>query len=173
MEIILDKEKYDKIWEKIDCEFMFTGRGDNWISLPFETKKYRLNSIFSDEQEKIVNSVFCGVNPKDMYALDWQHDCFIYNPCEEIPPYYWFYDEKRDCNVYFPSYYPNGDYYFFVSLDWRLGLYGHPWRKEIIVAGNELIREFEKVKDELDITEILESPKKRKRKWNLWNSTTK
>ena len=31
---------------------------------------------------------------------------------------------------------PNGDYYFFVSKDWSVGLYGHPWRKELIVVGD-------------------------------------
>lgn len=90
-----------------------------------------------------------------MYALDWQHDCFVFSPNEDIPLYYWYHDTGRDCNVYFPSYYPNGDFYFFISLDWKIGLFGHPWNKEIYVMGEELINEFDRIKEKLDITEIL------------------
>lgn len=43
---------------------------------------------------------------------------------------------------------------FFVSLDWLLGMYGHPWKKEIIVVGEKLIQEFEKVQNALNITEL-------------------
>ncbi len=112
-----------------------------------------MNSFFTEEQEKIINSIFCRVNPRDMYALDWNHDCFIYNPCEEMPSDYWFYDAERNCNVFFPSYYPNGDYHFFASFDWTIGLYGHPWKEEIIVAGEPLIQEFENARRVLNITD--------------------
>lgn len=158
MKIILDKDKYNAIWDKIEYDFLFSPcyktNNDCWLSFPIKSKKYRLNCVFSQEQEKIINSIFCRVNAKDMYALDWQHDCFIYNPCEEIPLDYWFYDIERNCNVYFPSYYPNGDYHFFASFDWSLGLYGHPWKEEIIVVGENLIQEFEKVQSVLNITEL-------------------
>ena len=157
MEIILDRNQYDGIWNKIYDEFLFSPSckaiGDTWLYFPIESKKYRLNGVFSEEEERIVNSIFCRVHGKDMYALDWRHDCFIYNPCEEIPLDDWFYDTERNCNVYFPSYYPDGDYHFFASFDWSIGLYGHPWQKELIVVGEKLIREFEKSRDMLAVTE--------------------
>ncbi len=152
----LDRNKYDEIWNKICDDFhfhpSFQPDPKPWILLPMTHKKYHLNGVFTEEQEKIINSIFCRVNAKDMYALNWCHDCFIYNPCEEIPLGYFFYDTERNCNVYFPSYYPNGDFYFFASFDWSIGLYGHPWRNEIIVAGEKLIQEFDKVQDMLNIT---------------------
>ena len=160
MEIILDRGKYDYIWDKICRDFLFSpsckDSSDLWLSfpIPIRFQRYRLNCYFSEEQEKIINSIFCKVHPQDRYALDWQHDCVIYNPCEEIPLDYWFYDTERDCNVYFPSYYPDGDYHFFASFDWQIGLYGHPWRKEIIVVGEKLIYEFEKVQGMLGIEEL-------------------
>jgi len=156
MKIILDKDKYNAIWDKIYDDFLFSpschANTDSWLFFPGKSRKSRLTSIFSEEQEKIINSVFCRVNAEDMYALDWRHDCFIYNPCEEIPYDYWFYDAVQNCNVYFPSYYPDGDYHFFASFDWSLGLYGHPWKKEIIVVGEKLIEEFEKARSVLNIT---------------------
>lgn len=153
-----DRNEYDEIWDKILDDFHFYPYYDaeprSWILLPMPHKKYHLNNCFTEEQEKIINSIFCRINAKDMYALDFRHDCFIYNPCEEIPLYYWFHDKERDCNVYFPSYYPDGDFHFFVSFDWSIGLYGHPWRNEIIVAGEKLIQEFDKVQEMLNITEL-------------------
>lgn len=159
MKLILDDNQYNDIWDKIYRDFRFfpsckDHSDDLWLSFPITCKRYRLNGLFSEEQEKIINSIFCRVNAGDMYALDWQHDCFIYNPCEEIPLGYRFYDTERNCNVYFPGYYPDGDYHFFTSFDWSAGLYGHPWKKEIIVVGEKLIREFEKVQDMLRITEL-------------------
>lgn len=160
MEIILDNHLYKAIWDKISEDFHFNPSykiyPGPWLLLPMKQKKYHLNGTFTftKEQEKIINSIFCRINPENMYALDWQHDCFIYNPCEEIPLDYWFHDAERGCNVYFPSYYPNGDFHFFASFDWSIGLYGHPWRNEMIVAGERLIEEFEKVQDLLDITKL-------------------
>lgn len=154
----LERNKYEDIWDKICDDFHFypsyKAYPKPWILLPMSHKKYYLNGVFTEEQEKIINSIFCKVNAEDMYALDWRHDCFIYNPCEEIPLDYWFYDIERNCNVYFPSYYPNGDYHFFASFDWSIGLYGHPWKKEIIVVGEELIQEFDKMQNMLNITEL-------------------
>ena len=46
-------------------------------------------------------------------------------------------------NVYFPSYYPNGDYHFFIDKDWSFGMFGHPWKQEIVVWGKELIEMFD------------------------------
>ncbi|MBD5093657.1 MAG: DUF2716 domain-containing protein [Subdoligranulum sp.] len=162
MQIILDPDQYDRIWDKVQHEFHFSPYGSPygctdqspWISFPFPCKKYRLDRLFSEEQEKIIRSIFRNINPREMYALDWQHGCFLYDPREEIPFGYWFHDATRNCNVYFPSYYPDGDYHFFASLDWSIGLYGHPWREEMIVAGEALIREFERVQNALPVTAL-------------------
>ena len=154
MKVILEETSYDKIWKKVVEEFRFNPRKEQWISFSAKCKKYKLNSIWGDLEEKCVNSIMLKVIGQDMYALDWQHDCFIYNPIEEIPLNYSYYDEERNVNVYFPSYYPNGDFYFFSSLDWSLGIYGHPWKSEIVVVGEKMISNFEKSKEVLNITEI-------------------
>ena len=84
-----------------------------------------------------------------MYALDWNHDCFEFSPMEDISMNYNYYDPDRQCQVYFPTYYPDGDYYFFIDSTWDCGIFGHPWRNEIIVTGKELIKRFEKNKGRL------------------------
>ncbi|MBP0966196.1 MAG: DUF2716 domain-containing protein [Oscillospiraceae bacterium] len=153
MQIILDEKEYLEIWDSVYAEYWFEREAAEWLRLPLPHKKYRLRELWTEEQERIVNSIFSRLCPQTMYALDWQHDCFLFSPTENIPPDFWFHDAERDCNVYFPCYYPNGDFHFFLSSDRQLGLFGHPWREEIYVMGNELIAEFDHMQDQLGLAE--------------------
>lgn len=154
MQVILNKNDYDAVWDKILLDFKFRSSEENWLSLPLTSKKYHLSEIWTEKQEKLINEIFKRSVQSQMYALDWQHDCFIYDPYEDIASGYFYFDEDRECNVYFPSYYPDGDYYFFISMDWKCGLFGHPWKSEIYVMGEPLIEEFDKLKDILKLSEI-------------------
>ena len=155
MKIILDNKEYKNIWDNIYSNFKFDPSVDQKVN-PFEFDNdyvcYKLNSVWSEEQEKIVNEIFKEISQDNLYALDWNHDCFEYNPSENIELDYHYHDNDRNVEVYFPSYYPNGDYYFFVSKDLKYGMLGHPWRKEIYVFGKELIEAFSKNENELNIT---------------------
>ena len=42
-------------------------------------------------------------------------------------------------DAYFPDFYPDGDYYFFVQRDLKWGYLGHPWRREIWIFGVPLL----------------------------------
>lgn len=53
--------------------------------------------------------------------------------------------------MYFPTYYPNGDYHLFFDPDWNYGIFGNPWKKEIIIMGKILIEKFESNKTNLNI----------------------
>lgn len=156
MQVILDEKEYNYVWDKIFSVYKFAPlyrdwSEREWIVLPGETKKYSLKGPWTSDQEKLVNQCFKQINTSDMYALDWHHDCFLFNPNEDIPYEYWYHNEERNCNVYFPSYYPDGDYHFFITKDWRLGLFGHPWKQEIYVMGRELIEKFDMLKEDLDL----------------------
>jgi len=51
-------------------------------------------------------------------------------------------DENYPCggyNAYFPEFYPNGDYFFFVAKDLSWGYLTHPWQNKIWVYGDSLI----------------------------------
>lgn len=147
MRVIADKDLYQKIWDKIFSEYSFYPSADShrkWLKPGGVFQKFLLTTLWDERQEAIVNTILCEVIGEEMYALDWQHDCFLFDPNERIPTGYAYFDNERNCSVYFPAYYPNGDYHFFVSKNWAFGLYGHPWRKELIVVGEELILEIEK-----------------------------
>ena len=148
---IITQEEYRKIWDKLYDEYKFFphpyDKTKEWLMPKGTIKKYRIKDtgyIWNEKQESLINEILCKVVNEEMYALDWQHTCFAYNPNEWIPVDYHYFDAERNYEVWFPTYYPNGDYYFFVSKDWSVGLYGHPWRKELIVVGDQLICEIDK-----------------------------
>lgn len=152
MKVILDKSIWNRVFDFFEFDsqsgFRFVKKG---LELNVNYNVYKLGNVWTEEQEKIVNDVFKEMSNEDIYALDWQHDCFEFNPNEQIPLDYQYHDDDRNCEVYFPSYYPNGDYYLFISKDFSYGLLGHPWLKEIYVFGDELIKRFEEIKEKLNI----------------------
>lgn len=155
MKVILDEKLYDMIWGRIYKKYSFTP-SINPIVVPFnfdfQNVCYKLNSTWDEEQENIVNDIFKAVVGSEMYALDWQHDCYEFDPNENIPLHFHYYDNNRDVEVYFPSYFPDGDYHFFISKDWKCGMLGHPWREEIYVFGNKLMKYFKDKAEELNIS---------------------
>ncbi len=159
MQRITDDELRQRIWDKIFSDYSFrpsAKKGEEWLRPKGVFHHYKIGKMWSEEQEAVVNTILCKVTEDKgrrhvMFALDWRHDCFLYNPGERIPTGFEYYDSERNCNVCFPEYYPDGDYHFFVSMDWSFGLFGHPWRKELIVAGEKLITVIEKNKEALGL----------------------
>ena len=154
MQVITDEKLYKRIWDRIYQEYSFSTQNEKWLCPDTEYDVYNLKSVWDEKQESIVNQIFCRVVGEEMYALDWQHDCFVFNPSENIPFGYQYYDLARNCSVYFPTYYPDGDYHFFISKDWSVGLFGHPWRNELIITGNVLKQEIANAADDLKLKKI-------------------
>ena len=154
MQVISDEKLYKSIWDKIYQEYLFSTQNEKWLYPDIEYDVYRLETVWEKKQEAIVNKIFCQIVGEEMYALDWQHDCFIFNPKENIPFGYQYYDLERDCSVYFPTYYPDGDYHFFISKNWTIGLFGHPWRNELIVTGTPLMQAIADAAHELHLEKI-------------------
>lgn len=151
---IISDELAKEIWDYMFEKYKFNPSTKiEEIPFVFDVKVmcYKLKSLWNEEQELIINDFFKKISCDEIYALDYCHNCFEYNPhyYNEIKKQW--YDQSRDCNVYFPSYYPNGDYFFFVSKDFRYGLLGHPWRKEIYVFGDTLIEQFKHNEESLNI----------------------
>lgn len=154
MQVITDEKLYNSIWNRIYQDYSFSAQNENWLCPGSEYDLYRFGTVWDEKQEAIVNRILCRIVSAEMYALDWQHDCFIFDPKEKIPFEYQYYDLARDCAVYFPTYFPDGDYHFFVSTDWTAGLFGHPWRNELIVTGAALMQAIADAADDLDLERI-------------------
>jgi len=96
-----------------------------------------------------------------MYVLDYQHTCFRYNPrLEDHHTYPVFIEDTRfgevgGYNVYFPKFYPNGDYYFFLAADFRWGYLTHPWLQRAWVFGRRLRQLFREHADDFGFVAVM------------------
>lgn len=165
--VIDGTKKYDEIWDEIDKKLKFSPfcayRGHSLnVPLPFQiSENYAVYGIehMTDEQcdllHDTIREIFIRITKagQKVYALDWQHSAFLYDP-RNI-------SEQKSCRVndirhkdheyfaYFPGFYPDGDYYFFIEEKFNFGYLGHPWRQEIWIFGADLIREIEAVQTKL------------------------
>lgn len=165
MKLISDsvKEKmiWDKVYEKLGFHPSCSYRGHSMdVKLPFEIKEtyavYAVDEMTTTEIDYLqnnMNRIFASVlcKGKYMYALDWQHSSFIFNPAEpEEQKNLWIEDRNYSGGgyyAYFPSFYPNGDYYFFIEEDFAFGFLGHPWRQEVWIFGDTLVKKTEEIYD--------------------------
>lgn len=152
MNIIYGNELYRKIWDDIELCFNYPSRNGEF-KCDKSYKNFRA-TIWNEQQKSTVNEIFIKVSDEELYALDWQHICFSYNLNKNIAYNTWWHDEQRNCNVCFPTYYPDGDYHAFISKDYNYGLFGEPWKQEIYVVGEKLISLFIDNKVALNISEI-------------------
>ena len=167
----IDDETMKKLWGIIDKEFGFNpdyylikeARVSEIFTIknkPFKIFKIDNNCCGSEKWQEDVNNILKNVVNADMYALDWQHECFMYNPNENITLEQsgWGDDMENCCFDGFPSYYPNGDYFLFIDTDFSQGILGVPGfnvvESSIFVIGDSMIKEFEKYKEKLFLTEI-------------------
>ena len=158
--MILNDEQYKAVWDRVDNELKFfpncSNRNSKALCPPFVINKNYVvygientNDNISQMNLLITNAFIKCTKPGEcIYALDWQHSAFLYDPRNAGEQQSVFVSDERytggGYNAYFPNYYPDGDYYFFISEDFRFGYLTHPWREEAWVFGDDLIEEFER-----------------------------
>ena len=93
-------------------------------------------------QIELIKLIFSECMGRDdyIYAIDWHHSWFKYNP-KINEPYglYMMYETLEDTKAYFPHFYPNGDYYLFVSKNFDWGYLTHPWQEKVYVFGEKIV----------------------------------
>ena len=154
MRIITFKEEYDQIWDKIYEKFSFQPSIYSWVKafdLDMPHRVYRLPEyVWDEEQEALVERLMAAAIHEEIYALDWKHPAYTYVPGEEHPREW--YDNALKANMYFPTYYPDGDYYFFVAKDLSFGWLGHPWQNKLILFGNKMLHLLDGYESRLGLT---------------------
>ena len=154
MRIIPFNEEYDQIWDKIYEKFSFQPSIYSWVTafdLDMPHRVYRLPEyVWDEEQEALVERLMAAAIHEEIYALDWQHPAYTYVPGEEH--HMEWYDNALKTNMYFPTYYPNGDYYFFVAKDLSFGWLGHPWQNKLILFGNKMLHLLDGYESRLGLT---------------------
>lgn len=153
---LLTEQVRRTLWTKINYEWFFGPKWDvpfEWIVLPEPHTRFSLISSWNREQEKLVNSFFEELGQEDIYALDWQHDCFEFSPQERTDLENHYPADEQETEVQLPSYFPDGEFHFFIDKNMKYGMFGNPKRKEIVVLGKELIDLFENNARRLYISE--------------------
>jgi hypothetical protein len=162
--VILDDEESNFVWDYVYNRFLFNPSMNNKLSpfkfqIPVDSYDISNSPIYNDDESinKIIKSILidCMGNDDYIYALDWQHTNFRYNPrINTVIEYPVFIKDERHTtyggyNVYFPKFYPDGDYYFFIAKDFRWGYLTHPWLKKVWVFGYELMALFKENADKI------------------------
>ena len=147
----MGEEESKQIWDRINAELQFQP------SIRVNTLPFRLSEPYlvldlacaaQGQVEKLLAEVpgalaACLGEDDWIYALDWHHSYFRYDPRLPITEHgHWVEDERYmggGYDAWFPDFYPDGDYYFFVQRDLRWGWLGHPWRREIWAFGDPLL----------------------------------
>ena len=151
---VLEDAEYRQIWDRIDSELQFqpsirVNQLPFRLSAPYlildlaQAAEDQVDKLFSEVPQAFAKCL--GAGPW-MYALDWQHSGFRYDPRLPVTEHdHWVEDERHGgflggrYNAYFPDLYPVGDFYFLVLRDLEWGWLGHPWRREIWLFGTPLI----------------------------------
>lgn len=160
--ILLDDKEYDTVWNKVYSYLKFAPsvNPNNPFVIPVNYEVFNICELshWNKCADNLIKSIFarCMCDDDFMYALDWQHSGFKYNPklkkplekCKFIP------DQRYDgggYNAYFPDYYPDGDYYFFLAQDFTWGYLTHPWQRKLWIFGDCLINEIEQHASEINL----------------------
>ena len=122
----------------------------------YSTKKYLFNrgekysvykakmckNLYSSLENKFL-SVFKTLTKKKgerMYALDWQHDCYSFDP---FLPF-----ERDGCfEEWLIPAFPNGDHLFFLTKDFKNGIFGDGIHHSISFFGKEMVEQCKDLSD--------------------------
>lgn len=144
----------DKVWDWFYKEFEFRPSvyPQDWPSIHPQVHHFKLDisAIFEDYPSEAQLEAFedlCKViflrltRPGDLlYALDWQHDCFEFNPRMG-----WTESESRYISIF-----PDGDYHIFLTSDLGNLWFGHPWEQSVTLVGEGIARLAERMLPEFE-----------------------
>ncbi|MFV0394278.1 MAG: DUF2716 domain-containing protein [Coprobacillaceae bacterium] len=153
---ILSDDESDKVWTGIFNNFSFqpsinTSTKAFDFGIPYDIYDLKKSMVYWDckQTNELIKNIFikCMGNDEYMYALDWQHSCFRYNPrITKLKDNSKFIKDERyrhgGYNAYFLEFYPDGDYYFFIAKDLSWGYLTHPWQNKVWIYGEKCIDYF-------------------------------
>jgi len=156
----LTSEENHRTWDLFYEEFKFRPSIDSkdWPSIETDLPQLKLDIMECYREgydqgcfnilEELAKEIFKNITEvnEHMFALDWQHPGYEFDPRKEFPI-----DPKfKEWPV---PVLPNGDYYIFLTQDFQNLWFGHPWEetitligKDIVTAGRERMAEFNRMK---------------------------
>ncbi|OYP13871.1 hypothetical protein CFC35_04690 [Streptomyces sp. FBKL.4005] len=156
----LPEAEYRRVWDRFYTDFGFRPSTNSltWPSIeePVGSVTWSLTALDDDpgdeRLDRLVAMVRQGlascVGPQGtLLALDWQHTSYRFAPREVGGP---------GQPAWPLSPYPDGDYYIYLSEDFRCGSFGHPWEESLCLFGEELLAVVS-----AEVDEVLGSPIRR------------
>jgi len=127
---VLSSRENDKVWTKVNRVVKWKpGLQCSRMKPPRPYIVYDVSAGFKEDGR------FLADLEETMYALDWQHEGYMFRPHGQLPK-----DEYGDWPV---PIFPNGDYYFFFQRDFEWGVLGDPWRQTMTLYGEKLLDHIE------------------------------
>ncbi len=133
----LQEPEYSRIWEYFNRAFSFRpGYGGPYPAIvePDPSIVFEIPENYTDEDidefSQFVHESLkrCSQISEEVYYLDWQHECYGFQPWEETSTCF--------------NGYPDGDYAILLASDLSFGSFGHPWEGTICFFGSELIEQI-------------------------------
>lgn len=142
----LSAVEYDAVWARFVSAFAFRPSVARWPAIRelIPSVTWSIAPAFGPERERLeddlnakVLTAFkrCTRPDQRLYALDWQH------------PGYWLWPHRFTDAMVWDAWkvpvLPDGDYYIFLSEDFAVGLFGHPWEQTLCAFGPTLLAALE------------------------------
>ena len=158
----LSKEENHALWDRFytDYEFRPSVYAQDWPSIKTRLPQLKLDimecfhedydqSCF-DHLDKLAQKIFKEITTEgqNMYALNWQHDGYEFDPRQEYP----MTSELKDWPV---SLLPHGCYNLFTTQNFDNLWFSHPWEESITLVGNKMVLEAEILKEEFKKMRLL------------------
>jgi Protein of unknown function (DUF2716) len=142
---MLNESECNNVWNFIYERLFFQPNveGVKLITLPVPSKCYDIskfyNNGFSDELYDNLHqwAIKCFIpisKGKRLYGLNWKHECYSFDP--QLP------FEKDEFDEWLISVFPNGDYIFFLTQDFKTGIFGDGINLTISFFGEDIIKEL-------------------------------
>ncbi|MFF4244361.1 DUF2716 domain-containing protein [Streptomyces sp. NPDC001822] len=135
--------EYRRVWDRFYDEFTFRPSTSalKWpaIKEPVTSVTWSLPALDDDPEYKCLDRLVevveqgltsCSGSSGTLFALDWQHTSYRFAPQGVGGP---------GQPAWPLSPYPDGDYYIYLSEDFRMGSFGHPWEQSLCLFGQEFL----------------------------------
>ncbi|MBM9504066.1 DUF2716 domain-containing protein [Actinacidiphila acididurans] len=158
----LSEAEYRRVWDRFYAEFGFRPSMNSamWpaIKEPDASVTWSLGALDDDPDYELLDRLVevveqglravCVPPQGGLFALDWHHASYRFSPHLVGGP------EQAQWPL---SPYPDGDYYIYLSEDFRTGSFGHPWEFSLCLFGQEFLSLVEASVDEILGTPIRRS----------------
>lgn len=149
---VLSEPEYKLSWDFIyDClQFHPNDENQELIALPFPSRCFDISTYYNDGfREELYEDLHeCALkwfkqicDGKRLFALDWQHDCYSFD-C--YLPF-----EKDEFGEWLVPVFPNGDYLFFLTNDFRNGVFADGINLKMSFWGEDMMGIVKSIKSDL------------------------